>query len=106
MLSITSFTYLLLLILFTVCYFTEWTGEETATATTVAEQSTAEKKPEERADDKKAEEVEKDGASKTATEPYTPTSTTYSTSTETVPSAATDKPAGVQLAAAIKLDDV
>ena len=47
---------LLWLILFTVCYFTESTGEETATATTVAEQSTAEddhKKPEETTDDNK-----------------------------------------------------
>ena len=44
------------LILFTVCYFTESTGEETATATTVADQSTAEddhKKPEEITDDNK-----------------------------------------------------
>ena len=57
--------------------------------------------------------VEKDSANKIVTEPDNPTSITpekeeltTSTATETVPSAATDKPAGVQLAAAIKLDQI
>ena len=59
------------------------------------------------------EKEEKDSASKSVTEQDNPTSSTSekeesttATATEAVPSIATDKPAGVQLAAAIKLDQI
>ena len=42
----------------------------------------------------------------TSTTPEKEESTTSTTATEKVPSAASDKPAGVQLAAAIKLDQI